>query len=288
MPKASRKNDFENTYSFTYIFTGTRSDYTELTYEYADGSSIVSGVTGDGTTTCTLTFDSGVIEKAKKKTKDEALKVTLYALFKVGGGDTWYKESLEISIQDCVCGCPAKVDNGWLNFQCHNLGGEDIYPGVPIERKHHGNWYRFGAKTFSMENTPDHDSNNKWDNEEYQSTGTEWSTDNNPCPSGYRLPTIAEWTQVIDQDNNTQSNIGTFTSNSFTAGKKFGDYLVLPAAGNRNNDSGALVARGYSGTYWSSSSNVGGVYTMSLNSGSPYNGSTNRDYGFSVRCVLGD
>jgi uncharacterized protein (TIGR02145 family) len=283
LPLASRTNDFDNeNYSFTYTFTGSGTD---LTYVYADGSGIVSSVVGSGNT-CTLTFNSNVITQATGRSKDNALKVTLYALFKVSG--VWSKVSLEISIQDCFCGCPAKINDGkWLTFQCHNLGGEDIYPGMIIERKHHGDWYRFGSKNPSRTNTADHDGTG-WDNTYYQTGSEPWRPDNDPCPPGYRLPTKDEWTQVAA--NNYMSNVGSFISttsfmHNFTAGNKFGDFLVLPVAGYRT-DAGKLDMRATNGIYWSNNeTDLGGNLWMSFgttNTSAP----RNRDQGLSVRCFV--
>jgi uncharacterized protein (TIGR02145 family) len=282
-PLSARKNDFAgDNYSFTYTFTANAS-YTDLTYVYADGSSIVSSVTGNGTT-CTLIFKPEVKSKAFKKDKNEALKVTLHAMFKVSG--TWYKESLEISIQDCVCDCPAKISSTqWLTFQCHNLGGEDIYAGTTVGREHHGDWYQFGAKNPSMLNTAAHDTNNTWDNTAYESGSADWSAGNNPCPSGYRLPTNDEWAAVINTSYNTQSTQGTWSSGSFDAVRKFGEYLILPAAGTRYGSNGALSNRGYYGYYWSSSSDSSNGYNLFFHSSGANAGNYSRDNGFSVRCV---
>ena len=65
--------------------------------------------------------------------------------------------------------------------------------------------------------------------------------------------------------------------------------LFLPAAGLRNNNSGELASTSSNGCYWSSSPYYGGnSYAGNLYFGSGYVyplNSSNRAYGFSVRCV---
>jgi uncharacterized protein (TIGR02145 family) len=292
MPLTSRKDDFADGYSFDYTFTADAT-YTDLTYVYADGAGIVSSVTGNGTKTCQLTFKQPeVIDNATGKDRNEALKVTLYAMFKVDGKP--YKESLEIRIQDCVCSCPAKISSTqWLHFQCNNLGGEDIYPGMTIERKHHGDWYRFGASTASMKNTEANDSNTTWDNA-YVQPSDDWSS--NPCDLGFRLPTHTEWVAVIKKSNNSQAAVGSFTSSlycttCFDAGEKFGDYLILPATGYRHYDTGTLLGLGNAGYNWSGSTSTSnsnyGQYVIAAKN---YNVTEQsfRGFGFSVRCVVSE
>jgi hypothetical protein len=62
---------------------------------------------------------------------------------------------------------------------------------------------------------------------------------NNPCPTGYRLPTEIE----LDAERLS------WTSNNGAGA--FASPLKLPMAGGRNNDSGFLTSVGASGGYWS-------------------------------------
>lgn len=98
---------------------------------------------------------------------------------------------------------------------------------------------------------------------------TLWNTvvsPNNPCPSGFRLPSITEVNTLIAAAN---------ISNLSTA---YNSILKIPAAGNRSNVSGSITVGSVS-YLWSSS--------MSYFFGSTYNGSGN-DYkaqGFAIRCI---
>lgn len=96
---------------------------------------------------------------------------------------------------------------------------------------------------------------------------------NNPCPSGYRLPTETEL-------NNER--LSWSTNNSAGA---YGSPLKLPVAGARYNQDGSLGDTGSNGYYWNST--VDGTSAKALNFYGTDAGmfSTNRSGGYSVRCI---
>ena len=95
---------------------------------------------------------------------------------------------------------------------------------------------------------------------------------NNPCPTGFRLPTDAEWQAEINQYGATGTAL-------------FDSPLKLVAAGARSSYDGTLDGAGSNGYYWSST--VSGTYARLLYFGSGYADlrSYSRAYGFSVRCL---
>ncbi|NCC88394.1 MAG: hypothetical protein EOM05_11140, partial [Clostridia bacterium] len=96
---------------------------------------------------------------------------------------------------------------------------------------------------------------------------------NNPCPSGYRLPTEAE---LLAEKLSWSSN--------FSAGA-FASPLKLPVSGYRACGDGSLNSVGDNGLYWSST--VDGTNSRYLNFGSGHASmeTLNRANGFSVRCL---
>ncbi len=99
---------------------------------------------------------------------------------------------------------------------------------------------------------------------------------NNPCPSGYRIPTSAEW----------EAEIQTWASNDNEGA--FNSPLKLTLAGWRRPENGSLEDVGFVGSYWSST--LTGTYDitayyLSISSSSTNIWGTNYSYGNTVRCI---
>jgi len=126
-------------------------------------------------------------------------------------------------------------------------------------------------------------------------TSSTWTV--NPCPTGWRLPTQAEFQALHDAgttwvDANARGNAvaGRFygpNSANCTLPSNMTGCIFLPAAGFRANSDGTLNSQGNLGHYWSStqySSALGYILYITDSGSNPLN-YLNKAYSFSVRCV---
>ncbi|WP_411898219.1 hypothetical protein [Elizabethkingia occulta] len=209
-----------------------------------------------------------------------------------------YKSTLTINLRKC--GAYLGPNNTqWKEFMCQNLGAtEGIAPFSP-EAGNHGAKYQWGAQTEETGRyiSQADDQNNSGAISGWNTTpkpDDSWSdtskTANDPCPSGYRVPTIAQWEAVIDNNPNIErvgswATDGNYTSALYIRNSSNIRTLMLPAAGYRHTPEGTLYNRGNSGYYRSSSGATSNAYFLYFNSSSVNTSITNSTYGFSVRCV---
>ena len=186
--------------------------------------------------------------------------------------------------------CGAYISAGvYKVFACYNLGATDITsdPNVPIQGIH-GNYYQWGRST--AVGTTDAIIGT-W-NTTSAANGAWLDAINDPCPSGFRVPTNAQWLGVVNAAFNTMTRTGTWSDSAtnFTTAISFGTptikTLTLPASGSRSPTGGTLSGRGNYGIYWSSTENGTNAWNLRfLSSSSASTAISTLTYGFSVRCV---
>ena len=96
---------------------------------------------------------------------------------------------------------------------------------------------------------------------------------NNPCPSGYRLPTESEW----------EAERLSWSSND--AAGAFASPLKLPVAGYISGNNGSLYWVGSMGHYWSSTVDARYSYVLFFRNNNAVTYDQYRANGFSVRCI---
>jgi uncharacterized protein (TIGR02145 family) len=191
--------------------------------------------------------------------------------------------------------CGAYVSAGvYKVFSCFNLGATDttVDPNIPIQGIH-GNYYQWGSNTVVATASTSAGAISGW-NTTAAANGA-WldasKTANDPCPTGFRVPTNAQWSGVLNAALNTITRTGSWSNSetNFTTAISFGTStvktLTLPAAGFRSYYDGTLTNRGANGGYWSSTENDSFAWYLGFNSSSANTSNSNRASGFSVRCV---
>jgi uncharacterized protein (TIGR02145 family) len=127
MPLASRVDYFANTKTFTYKFNKIfpNSTYTDLIFAAYDPYVLLKNAVTWNDNIATLTFRDDINDYVKGVTKNDARIIILIAQYKVG--DESKQVSIEISVQDCSCGCAVKstLPSGWITFLCYNLGADE-------------------------------------------------------------------------------------------------------------------------------------------------------------------
>jgi uncharacterized protein (TIGR02145 family) len=180
-------------------------------------------------------------------------------------------------------------NKAWMR---HNLGADvDLDPDIPVQEIS-GNYYQWGVFEHVATDSTPQDPIVGWNSTNALSDA--WldtaKTANDPCPSGFRVPTDQQMTDMVN--NTSQSKIGTFIPSASNFGAAFvfssgAAKMTLPANGYRSEINGSLGSRGDLGYYWTSTAEPGNrSKRLFFNKVSSTVGvGSVRSNAFSVRCI---
>ena len=199
-----------------------------------------------------------------------------------------------------LTGCQVCGTGRILTFSCYNLGAVASTNPYTPRWELNGNYYQWGRAVVAASG-PSGSSSTQANSGVVASWNTAsapngaWTnaskTANDPCPTGFRVPTLAQWQAVLNTSlNPTRSLVGAWTDSNtyYGSGLRIGSGsvgLFLPAAGIRDELDGRLNYRGSDGNYWSSTENGTSANYMYFTSDGPNTNFNPRRLGMSVRCI---
>lgn len=125
---------------------------------------------------------------------------------------------------------------------------------------------------------------NKYWFSNYSAFNNDWPRENDPCPSGWRVPTNAELQIILTQIKDQQSNIVTGINGTWIS--PVNAAFVLPFTGYRGYNDGLSKDRSNSTTFWSSTFSVGKAYRLDMiNSQAPNIILREFSAAYPIRCV---
>jgi hypothetical protein len=209
-----------------------------VTFTYK-GSSVTYGTVTGANGSCWLDRNLGAAQVATSSADD----LSYGDLFQWGRGDDGHQS---ITWSNSITGTPVNSNQ--------NGTSTSTTPG---------NFFLYGFENWYTGSTPSPD--NLWQGV---------SGVNNPCPSGWRVPTYAEF----------DAERSSWGSNNATGA--FNSPLKLPVAGARlGGNPAALILAGSEGLYWSSSVTSTNSLNLKINSSTASIDPNNRAVGLSVRCI---
>ncbi|OXA78518.1 hypothetical protein SAMN05444397_1093 [Flavobacterium aquidurense] len=252
-------------YVFTASATGTKKNLRFVVVDplgavqstNADAMALPGSLANSQVVTLTVTYKTNLSDIgsiAYGKSTDQSVNVKIYAVYNDGNSD--FALPLNVKIQDCAC-CGAFVAAGvWKNFMCHNLGADQTLDPNVIAQGLRGDYYQYGQTipmARSITTGPLAPFVNVAGNSSWQGNASEPKGVNDPCPAGYRIPSIAEWNGVAA--NNTSTFVTSSNPNTMIyMGTKIGSQLFLPFVGSYQHDG---LFRGYGEGKYAAADKVG-------------------------------
>jgi uncharacterized protein (TIGR02145 family) len=196
-----------------------------------------------------------------------------------------------------VCGPGGSV----LTFSCYNLGAVATSDPYTQRWELNGAYYQWGRAVVAAAGPtgPSSAGANAGAIAGWNTTAAPigaWTdgskTANDPCPSGFRVPTKAQWDAVLNTSlNPTRTNLGTWISDytNYSSGLRIGSGahgIFLPAVGWREASDGSLASTRH-GDYWCSTRTGNIAWALYTSNTFSYTGEQygNPILGFSIRCI---
>ncbi|HFK5538454.1 TPA: FISUMP domain-containing protein [Elizabethkingia anophelis] len=226
-----------------------------------------------------------------------AKQLSFNGLFTIKPG---FKQIFSLNYTNCGVYLGSNYTN-WKNMMCYNLGSNPSVNSLIPNQFLNGAKYQWGNMNPIKTQTQDllnYLDDSPWNT--IPASNDSWSdiikTANDPCPTGYRVPTIDQWNAIISNYSNPNKNttiekVGawlndeTFSTVIYFRDALNGRTLMLPTAGYRDYTDGRLYVRGAYGYYWSSSYTNSQAHSLYFTNTGLMSGAYFVTSGFSVRCI---
>ena len=177
---------------------------------------------------------------------------------------------------------PCSVVINGVRWATRNVGA----PGTFVDRVEDvGMFFQWNRRVGWSSTNPmiNSDGGTIWD--DTYSDGTAWYAENDPCPTGWRVPTQAELQSLLDAGSNWLPYYNGVNGRLFGTAP---NQIFLPAASMRFAEEGLLPFGGGTGWFWSSTQGTYSTWAWRLridSNSTQISSSHNRAEGLSVRCV---
>ena len=203
------------------------------------------------------------------------------------GGYAWYSTNAQKDLAIMANWWYEKPESEWVEINGVKWAKCNVdMPGTfAAKPEAAGMFYQWNRKTGWSSTDPMINSNGgtTWDSS--IPTGICWEKANDPCPTGWRVPTKEEFESLIASGSH-------WTTENGVVGRIFGSEdkkVFFPAAGYRYGSSGSAIVMGYISACWSSTlyTDFGeDAFSMSFTDGDAVISTYySRNYGFPMRCV---
>jgi len=261
--------------------TSVKLDKTDITLNVGETENLTAIVLPDDATEKAVSWTSSHSAVATVVNGVVTAKEVGVTTITVTTADGGHKATCTVTVEPEGQEGPGILING-VRWATSNVDAPGTFAANPEDP---GMFYQWNRETGWSTTDPliNHEGDTDWDSS--IPTGDRWEEANDPCPTGWRVPTPTEQQKLVDSDSE-------WTILNGVPGRFFGNgdrKVFLPAAGRRlGYGGGSLDDVDKNGYYWSGTPYPGsseGAYYMYFHSGNSYTYNGSRSFGYSVRCV---